>query len=193
VRVADDGELLVRGGQVMAGYWSDEQATTDVLSADGWLHTGDLGEIDDEGFVRVTGRKKEMLVTAGGKNVAPAPLEDRIRAHELVSQCLVVGDNRPYIAALVTLDPDAVAVWARRRHKPTDPTLLARDPDLLTELQAAVDEANSLVSQAEAIRRFAVLPTDWTEEDGLLTPSLKLRRGRVQRLAHEEIERLYRD
>jgi long-chain acyl-CoA synthetase len=193
VRVADDGELLVRGGQVMAGYWSDEQATTDVLSADGWLHTGDLGEIDDEGFVRVTGRKKEMLVTAGGKNVAPAPLEDRIRAHELVSQCLVVGDNRPYIAALVTLDPDAVAVWARRRHKPTDPTLLARDPDLLTELQAAVDEANSLVSQAEAIRRFAVLPTDWTEDDGLLTPSLKLRRGRVQRLAHEEIERLYRD
>jgi long-chain acyl-CoA synthetase len=134
-----------------------------------------------------------MLVTAGGKNVAPAPLEDRIRAHELVSQCLVVGDNRPYIAALVTLDPDAVTVWARRRHKPTDPTLLARDPDLLTELQAAVDEANSLVSQAEAIRRFAVLPTDWTEDDGLLTPSLKLRRGRVQRLAHEEIERLYRD
>ena len=192
IRVADDGELLVRGGQVMSGYWRDEAATSDVLTADGWLRTGDLGEIDDEGFVKVTGRQKEMLVTAGGKNVAPAPLEDGIRAHELVSQCLVVGDNRPYIAALVTLDPDAVLVWARRHGKPADPARLTRDPDLLAELQTAVDAANSLVSQAEAVRRFAVLPTDWTEEAGHLTPSLKLRRGHVERLAHEEIERLYR-
>jgi long-chain acyl-CoA synthetase len=133
-----------------------------------------------------------MLVTAGGKNVAPAPLEDRIRAHELVSQCLVVGDNRPYIAALITLDADAVVVWARRHGKPADPARLTRDPDLLAELQTAVDGANSLVSQAEAVRRFEVLPTDWTEEGGHLTPSLKLRRGHVERLAHEEIERLYR-
>ena len=191
VRVADDGGLLVRGGQVMSGYWRDEGATSDVLTADGWLRTGDLGEIDDEGFVRVTGRAKEMLVTAGGKNVAPAPLEDRIRAHELVSQCLVVGDSRPYIAALITLDADAVVVWARRHGKPADPARLTRDPDLLAELQTAVDGANSLVSQAEAVRRFEVLPSDWTEEGGHLTPSLKLRRGHVERLAHEEIERLY--
>ena len=127
VRVADDGELLFTGGQVFAGYWDDEDATRDVLDRDGWIHTGDVGEVDDEGFVRITGRKKEILVTAGGKNVSPAVLEDRVRAHPLVSQCLVVGDGRPFIAALVTLDPEAFPAWAEAHGKsgpsPTSPRI----------------------------------------------------------------------
>jgi long-chain acyl-CoA synthetase len=192
IRVADDGELLVQGGQVMRGYWRNDAGTAEMIDAAGWLRTGDLGEIDDEGFVRVTGRKKEILVTAGGKNVAPAPLEDRVRAHHLVSQCMVVGDGRPFIAALVTLDPEPVALWAEHHGKPTDPAALTDDPDLIAEIQSAVDDANSLVSQAEAVRKFAVLPDDWTEEDGHLTPSLKLKRGFVERVVRDDIDRLYR-
>src|SRR5207342_1291706 len=166
VRVADDGELLFRGGQVFAGYWGDEPATVEVLERDGWCHTGDIGEIDDEGFVRITGRKKELIVTAGGKNVAPAVLEDRVRAHPLVSQALVVGDGRPYVACLITLDPEAIGPWLARRNRPADTSLahLTTDPDLLAELQAAVDDANKAVSRAESIRKFRVLDTDFTEQ-----------------------------
>jgi long-chain acyl-CoA synthetase len=192
IRVAEDGELLVQGGQVMPGYWHNESATREVL-VDGWLRTGDLGEIDDEGFVRVTGRKKEILVTAGGKNVAPAPLEDRVRAHHLVSQCMVVGDGKPFISALVTLDPEAVETWAGHLGKPTNPAALVDDAELLAEVQKAIDDANTLVSQAESIRKFRVLPNDWTEESGHLTPSLKLRRAHVTRLIRDEIDRLYLD
>lgn len=191
VKVASDGELLVRGPQVMLGYWQDDAATSEVIDPDGWLHTGDLAEIDDEGFVRITGRCKEILVTAGGKNVAPADLEDHIRAHELVSQCIVVGDGRPFVAALVTLDPDAAARWASEHGKPPDMTVLSRDPDLRAEVQRAIDDANAKVSQAESIRKFLVLGRDWSEETGELTPSLKVRRSVVMRTARGEIERLY--
>ncbi len=191
IRVAEDGELLVRGGQVMKGYWRDEDATAEVLDADGWLHTGDVGEIDGQGFVRITGRKKEILVTAGGKNVAPAVLEDRLRGHRLVDQCLVVGDGRPFIAALVTLDPEAVPQWAEEHDRPADLGRLVDDPELLAEVQAAVDDANKAVSRAESIRRFVVLPVDWTEEGGQLTPSLKLRRSVVMRECRADIEALY--
>jgi long-chain acyl-CoA synthetase len=195
VRVADDGELLFLGGQVFAGYWpgdaSAEAATADVLEPDGWFHTGDVGEIDDEGFVRITGRKKEILVTAGGKNVAPAVLEDRLRAHALVSQCMVVGDGRPFIAALVTLDEEAVAAWATAHAKSPKPADLVDDPDLRAELDEAVEEANKAVSQAEAIRKYAVLATDWTEEGGQLTPSLKLKRDVVLREHREDVADLY--
>jgi long-chain acyl-CoA synthetase len=189
--VDDDGQLLVRGQQVFLGYWRDEAASRAVLATDGWLSTGDLGEIDEEGFVRVTGRRKEIIVTVGGKNVAPARLEDRIRTHDLVNDCMVVGDGRPFIAALVTLDADAVSRWAQRLGKVFDMARLARDPDLSAEIQSAVDEANASVSRAEAIRRFAVLTADWTEEGGQLTPSLKLRRHVVARRHHAEIEQLY--
>jgi long-chain acyl-CoA synthetase len=191
VRVADDGELLFTGGQVFAGYWEAEEATRASLERDGWFHTGDVGEVDDEGFVRITGRKKEILVTAGGKNVSPAVLEDRVRAHALVSQCLVVGDGQPFIAALVTLDTDALTPWAEERGKPTDPARLTDDPDLREALQAAVDEANAAVSRAESIRKFVVLPHDWTEEGGQLTPSLKLKRSVVTREERDEIAALY--
>ena len=191
VRVADDGELMCRGGQVFAGYWNDEPATAEVLERDGWLHTGDIGEVDDEGFVRITGRKREILVTAGGKNVAPAMLEDRLRAHWLVSQCLVVGDGQPFIAALVTLDQESAAEWAAANGKSRRLSDLASDADLRAEIAAAVDEANQAVSRAESIRKFTILDHDWTEEGGQLTPSLKLKRSVVLRQCRDEIADLY--
>jgi long-chain acyl-CoA synthetase len=191
VRVADDGELLFRGGQVFAGYWHDEDATREVLERDGWFHTGDVGEIDEEGFVRITGRMKEILVTAGGKNVAPSVLEDRVRAHFLVSQCLVVGDGRPFIAALVTIDSESFPDWAAAHGKAADVAANLDDPDLRAEVQRAVDEANSAVSRAESIRKFAILPDDWTEEGGQLTPSLKLKRNVVVREHRDDIAALF--
>ena len=191
VRVAEDGELLFRGGQVFRGYWHNDQATAEVLEADGWLHTGDIGEVDDEGFVRITGRKKEILVTAGGKNVAPAVLEDRLRAHPLVDQCLVVGDGQPFIAALVTLDPDAVPAWAATHGKSAKIPDLVDDPDLRAEIEKAVEDANKAVSKAEAIRKFRILATQWTEEGGQLTPSLKLKRNVVMREVRSEVAALY--
>jgi long-chain acyl-CoA synthetase len=191
IRVADDGELLVMGDQVMRGYWHNPTATQEVLDADGWFHTGDLGELDEEGFVRITGRKKEILVTAGGKNVAPAALEDRLRAHPLVDQCIVVGDGKPFIAALVTIDSEALPAWAQAHGKPADVAALVGDPDLRAALQTAIDEANKAVSQAEAIRKFEILPTIWSEEGGQLTPSLKLKRNVVMREARADVERLY--
>ncbi|KQW53377.1 long-chain fatty acid--CoA ligase [Nocardioides sp. Root1257] len=191
VRVADDGELLFRGGQVMAGYWRNEAATAEVMEGDGWFHTGDLGEVDDEGFVRITGRKKEILVTAGGKNVAPAVLEDRLRGHLLVDQCIVVGDGQPFIAALVTLDRDSVPVWAEQHGKSANIADLVDDPDLRAEVEAAVEDANKAVSKAESIRKFTILADEWTEEGGQLTPSLKLKRNVVMRECKDEVAALY--
>lgn len=191
VRVADDGELLFRGGQVFAGYWHNEAATAEALERDGWFHTGDLGEVDDEGFVRITGRKKEIIVTAGGKNVAPSVLEDRVRAHLLVDQCMVVGDGRPFIAALVTLDRESVPLWAEQHDKTGTIADLVDDPDLLAAVQEAVDEANKAVSKAESIRKFTILPEEWTEEGGQLTPSLKLKRNVVMRERRDDVEALY--
>ena len=191
VRVADDGELLFRGGQVFAGYWRNEEATTEALEPDGWFHTGDLGEVDDEGFVKITGRKKEIIVTAGGKNVAPAVLEDRVRASLLVDQCIVVGDGRPFIGALVTIDRESFPLWAEQHGKTGTVEQLVGDPDLVAAVQEAVDEANKAVSKAESIRKFTVLPEEWTEKGGQLTPSLKLKRNVVMREQRDEIEALY--
>jgi long-chain acyl-CoA synthetase len=192
-RIADDGEILIRGGVVMRGYWKNEQATAEAIDADGWFHTGDIGEIDADGFTRITGRKKEILVTAGGKNVAPAVLEDRLRAHRLVSQCIVVGDQRPFIAALVTLDEEALPGWLESKGKPAGTPLaqLVDDPDVEAEIDAAVADANRAVSQAEAIKRYRVLTTDFTEDNGMLTPSLKLKRSVVMKEFDTEVEALY--
>jgi long-chain acyl-CoA synthetase len=191
VRVADDGELLFRGGQVMAGYWRNDEATAEVMESDGWFHTGDLGEVDDEGFIRITGRKKEILVTAGGKNVAPAVLEDRLRGHLLVDQCIVVGDGQPFIAALVTLDRDSVPLWAEQHGKSSNIASLIDDPDLRAEIETAVEDANKAVSKAESIRKFTILADEWTEEGGQLTPSLKLKRNVVMRELKDEVAALY--
>ncbi|MFJ9314627.1 AMP-dependent synthetase/ligase [Pimelobacter simplex] len=191
VRIADDGELLFRGGQVFTGYWNNPAATAEALDEGGWFHTGDVGEVDDEGFVRITGRKKEILVTAGGKNVAPAVLEDRVRASALVSQCLVVGDGQPFIGALVTIDEEAFPAWAEHHGKTGKIADLVDDDELRAEIQAAVDEANKAVSKAESIRKFTILPADWTEEAGQVTPSLKLKRNVVMRECRDEIAALY--
>ena len=193
VRIADDGEILIGGPIVFRGYWQNEQATAEALDADGWMHTGDIGSLDDEGFLSVTGRKKELIVTAGGKNVAPAVLEDRLRANPLVSQCMVVGDNQPFIACLITLDTEALDFWKQQHGKPADATAadLAEDPDLIAELQAAVDDANKAVSRAESIRKFRILSTDFTESSGHLTPSLKVKRSVVAKDYAREIEVLY--
>ncbi|MGJ9411983.1 AMP-dependent synthetase/ligase [Aeromicrobium sp. CF4.19] len=177
-RVAGDGELLFRGPQVFSGYWRNDDATAEVLDPDGWFATGDIGDVDDDGYVRVTGRKKEILVTAGGKNVAPAVLEDRVRAHSYVSQCLVVGDGKPFIAALVTIDTES---WEGS----------LEDPGLQAEVQKAVDEANTQVSQAESIRTFVILQDDWTEDNGYLTPSFKVKRNAVLRDYHDTVEALF--
>ena len=189
--MADDGELLFRGGQVMAGYWRNDAATAEVMESDGWFHTGDLGEVDDEGFVRITGRKKEILVTAGGKNVAPAVLEDRLRGHLLVDQCIVVGDGQPFIAALVTLDRDSVALWAEQHGKSGTIADLVDDTDLRAEVESAVEDANKAVSKAESIRKFTILADEWTEEGGQLTPSLKLKRNVVMREFKDDVAALY--
>jgi long-chain acyl-CoA synthetase len=191
--IADDGEILIRGGIVMRGYWKNEQATAEAIDGEGWFHTGDLGELDDDGFLKITGRKKEIIVTAGGKNVAPAVLEDRIRAHRLVSQTIVVGDQRPFIAALITLDDEALPAWLESKGKPTDLTAeqLRDDEELIAEIDAAVKEANKAVSQAEAIKKFRVLGSDFTEDNGMLTPSLKLKRSVVMKEFDQEIENLY--
>ncbi len=193
VRIEEDGEILIAGPNVFAGYLHNQAATDEALTPEGWLRSGDLGELDDEGYLRVTGRKKELLVTAGGKNVSPAVLEERIRAHPLVGECLVVGDGRPYVACLITLDPEAVGPWLARRGRPAGTPLseLATDPDVLAELQAAVDEANKAVSRAESVRRFRVLTTGFTEHDGHMTPSLKIRRHVVLKDFSDEIDALY--
>ena len=193
VRIADDGEILVTGPNIFQGYWHNEAATADMVDADGWLHTGDLGELDDDGHLRVTGRKKDIIVTAGGKNVAPAVLEDRLRAHPLVSQCLVVGDGRSYVACLVTLDEEALEAWKGRRPQLASATLaeLVDNPELIAEIQSAVDDANKAVSRAESIRRFRILPVDFTEQEGYLTPSLKVKRGVVIKDFAAEIDALY--
>ena len=195
VQIADDGEILLAGPVVFEGYWKNPTATAEVLEdRDGktWFHTGDIGEIDDDGFVTITGRKKELIVTAAGKNVAPAVLEDRVRAHWLISQCLVVGDQQPFIAALITLDPESLPTWAEKAGKAElSIAELAQDPELHAEIQQAVDDANKAVSQAEAIKKFTILPADWTEAGGQLTPSLKLKRNLVMTECSGEIAALY--
>ncbi|MEU5996624.1 MULTISPECIES: AMP-dependent synthetase/ligase [unclassified Streptomyces] len=192
VYIAEDGEVWLNGGNVFQGYLNDPKAT-DATLHDGWLATGDLGALDEDGYLTITGRKKEILVTSGGKSVSPGQLEERVRDHPLVAQCIVVGNDRPYIAALVTLDGEAVEHWLTMRRKPPmSPTDLVRDPDLETEVRRAVVAANTLVSQAESIRTFRILAHQFSEEHGLLTPSLKLKRKAIETAYSAEVEALYR-
>jgi long-chain acyl-CoA synthetase len=191
VHIAGDGEILLRGEFVFAGYWHNEVATKETIDEDGWLHTGDLGQVDEQGFITITGRKKELIVTSGGKNVAPAVLEDRLRAHWLVSQCMVVGDRRPYIGAVITLDAEMLREWLAEHGKQDVEGVPVGDPELVLELQLAVDAANEAVSKAESIRRFVLLDGDFTEAGGELTPTMKLKRDIVAARYLAEIESLY--
>ncbi|GAA2424803.1 AMP-dependent synthetase/ligase [Streptomyces mauvecolor] len=191
VRIADDGEVLLHGEHLFQGYWNNEAATAEAL-ADGWFHTGDIGTLDEDGYLAITGRKKEIIVTAGGKNVAPAVIEDRIRAHALVAECMVVGDGRPFVGALVTLDEEFLGRWAEEHGKSVATVAALRDDaDLLAEVQRAVDDGNAAVSKAESVRKFRVLGAQFTEEAGHITPSLKLKRNVVAKDFADEIEAIY--
>lgn len=191
VAIADSGEILVKGIMVFKGYHDNPEATAEALK-DGWFHTGDLGSLDEDGSLSITGRTKELIVTAGGKNVSPAPLEDVLRSHPLISQCMVVGDQKPFVAAIVTLDEEMLPTWLRNNGLPEMTVAeAAHDEQIRTELQSAVDHANETVSRAESIRVFEVIDTDFTEENGYLTPSLKLKRNIVVKDFDDVIEGIY--
>jgi long-chain acyl-CoA synthetase len=193
IRIAEDGEIEAKGKMVFAGYWHNDEATAQVMTEDGFFRTGDLGELDDDGYLRITGRKKELLVTSGGKNVAPAVLEDRLNAHPLVAQSMVVGDAKPFISALITLDPEALPHWLSQHGKPADTSLadLVTDAELLADLQAAVDDANKAVSKPESVRKFEVLPVEWTIDAGQLTPKQSIRRHVLTKEYADQIEAMY--
>ncbi|GAC55846.1 long-chain fatty-acid--CoA ligase [Gordonia hirsuta DSM 44140 = NBRC 16056] len=193
VRIAPDGEVMLNGAVVFGGYWRNDEATAEAIT-DGWFHTGDLGSLDEDGFLRITGRKKEIIVTAGGKNVSPAPLEDIMRAHPMISQAMVVGDKEPFIGTLITLDAEQIPGWLERNGKDPQTHIrqLVKDADLHAELQAAIDEANATVSHAEAIKKFRILWDDFTEETGELTPTLKVKRKVVAEKYSQQIEKIYR-
>ncbi|MEB8337395.1 AMP-dependent synthetase/ligase [Streptomyces endophyticus] len=193
VRIADDGEVLIKGGIVFGAYWNDPAATDQVLDGEGWFATGDLGELDGDGYLRITGRKKDILVTSGGKNVSPAVLEDRLRSRSPIGQCIVVGDNRSYIGAVITLDPESVAHWLGVRKMPADTPMseVIRDSRIVADVQKAVDYANEAVSRSESIRKFTLVEGEFSEENGLLTPSLKIKRRAVMAEYEREVAELY--
>ena len=192
IKIAEDGEVLIKGPIVMQGYWQNDAANKEVFDANGYFKSGDLGKIDEEGYLSIVGRKKELIVTAGGKNVAPAVLEDRLRSHPLISQCMVVGDNKPFIAALITIDPDAIKPWAVANKKEGASIAdLAKDSTLQAVIQTAVDETNKAVSRAESIRKFTILPVDFTIAGGHLTAKLSVKRHVVAQQFAREIDELF--
>ena len=192
IKIAEDGEVLIKGPIVMQGYWQNDAANKEVFDSNGYFKSGDLGKIDEEGYLSIVGRKKELIVTAGGKNVAPAVLEDRLRSHPLISQCMVVGDNKPFIAALITIDPDAIKPWAVSNKKEgASISELAKDPTLQAVIQTAVDETNKAVSRAESIRKFVILPVDFTIAGGHLTAKLSVKRHVVSQQFAREIDELF--
>ncbi len=190
VRIADDGEILVKGPNVFQGYHKNEEATKETI-VDGWLHTGDIGEIDSEGFIKITGRKKDIIITAGGKNITPANLEADIKQHPLVSQCVVVGDRRPYLVALVTLDPEEAVAYSKENGLPEDPAALAANADVKASIEAHVEEINKNYARVEQVKKIAILPHDLSQESGELTPTLKVKRAVVTSKHEQEIESLY--
>jgi long-chain acyl-CoA synthetase len=190
VKIADDGEILVRGPNVFQGYYKNEEATREAL-VDGWLHTGDLGEIDADGFIRITGRKKDIIITAGGKNITPANLEAEIKQHPLVSQCVVIGDRRPYLVGLVTLDPEEAATFAKENGLPEDPVALAGEDAVVRTLDEHLAKVNQKFARVEQVKKLKILPHDLSQEGGELTPTLKVKRSVVAEKYAAEIDALY--
>jgi long-chain acyl-CoA synthetase len=191
VKLADDGELLVRGGNVTTGYYKEPALTAETFDDDGWLHSGDVAEISDDGFIKIVDRKKEILITAGGKNVAPSNVENRLKQHPLVGQAAMIADRRAYATALIALDPEDAAAWAKSHGKPTDIASLSQDPELIEDIQHFVDEMNKHLHNQEQIKKFTVLPVDWTIEGGEITPTLKMKRKVVNQKYEAEIESMY--
>lgn len=194
IKIADDGEIWLRGINVMRGYWRNEAATRDAFEGD-WFRTGDIGELDEDGFLTITGRKKELIVTAGGKNVAPAPIEDLLRAHPIIGQVVVVGDAKPFIGALISLDPEMVPIWGKNNEIEQEMTLAesTRHPKIREEVQLAINEVNQRFSQAEQVRAFEILDVELTEASGHLTPSMKIKRNRVMEDFSLQVSRIYQD
>ena len=190
VKIADDGEVLIKGPNIFRGYYKNEEATRDTI-VDGWLHTGDLGELDSDGFLSITGRKKDIIITAGGKNITPANLEAEIKQHPVVGQCVVIGDRRPYLVALVTLDPEAAAAYAAEHDLPGDPESLAADAELKASIMAHVDRVNEKFARVEQVKKIAILPRDLSQEGGELTPTMKVKRNVVAEKYAGEVEKLY--
>jgi long-chain acyl-CoA synthetase len=190
VRIAEDGEILVKGPNVFQGYYKNEEATRETI-VDGWLHTGDIGEIDEDGFIKITGRKKDIIITAGGKNITPANLENEIKQHPLVSQCVVVGDRRPYLVALVTLDPEEAVAYAKEHGLPEDPAQLVTDAEVRRAIEGHVEQVNQKFARVEQVKKIAILPQDLSQESGELTPTLKVKRAVVTQKHEPEIEKLY--
>ena len=190
VRIAEDGEILVKGPNVFQGYHKNPEATAETI-VDGWLHTGDIGEIDSDGFIKITGRKKDIIITAGGKNITPANLEAEIKQHPLVSQCVVVGDRRPYLVALVTLDPEEAVKYAQEHDLPEDPAQLAQNPDVKAAIEAHVERINQNFARVEQVKKISILPHDLSQESGELTPTLKVKRAVVAQKHEDAIEQLY--
>jgi long-chain acyl-CoA synthetase len=190
VRIADDGEILVRGANVFQGYYKNEQATRETI-VDGWLHTGDIGEVDPDGYLKITGRKKDIIITAGGKNITPANLENEIKQHPLVSQCVVIGDRRPYLVALVTLDPEEAAKFAAEHGLPADPAAVAEDDRVRAAISAQIEKINEKFARVEQVKKFKILPHDLSQEGGELTPTMKVKRNVVAEKYADEVEKLY--
>src|SRR5207342_1279144 len=190
VRIAEDGEILVKGPNVFQGYYKNEEATRETI-VDGWLHTGDIGEVDEEGFITITGRKKDIIITAGGKNITPANLENEIKQHPLVSQCVVVGDRKPYLVALVTLDPEEAVAYASEHGLPKDPEQLATNAAVRKSVEDHVAKVNEKFARVEQVKKIAILPRDLSQESGELTPTLKVKRAIVTQKHEQEIEKLY--
>jgi long-chain acyl-CoA synthetase len=190
VKIAEDGEILVKGPNVFQGYHKNPEATAETI-VDGWLHTGDIGEIDGDGFIKITGRKKDIIITAGGKNITPANLEAEIKQHPLVSQCVVVGDRRPYLVALVTLDPEEAVKYAQENNLPEDPVQLAKNPDIKAQIEAHVEKINQNFARVEQVKKISILPNDLSQESGELTPTLKVKRAFVAQKHEDAIEQLY--
>ena len=191
VRLAGDGEILVRGGNVCAGYFKDEVATADLVDADGWMHSGDVGRFDDHGYLMIVDRKKDLIITASGKNIAPQEIETRLKMEPLISQAVVIGEARPYLTALLTLDAEAVARWASERGKLGEIELLVADPDVQAEVAASVARVNDERSRIEGIKRWRILPRDFTVDAGELTPTLKVKRNVVAAHYADEVRELY--
>ena len=192
VRISEEGEILIKGPSVFRGYHNNPEATAEAFTEDGWFKSGDLGSLDRDGYVRITGRAKDIIVTAGGKNVAPASLEDPLRGHPLISQVIVVGDKRPFISALITLDPEMLQLWLQNHGlPPMSISEAATNIEVLSALERAVERANEHVSRAESIRKIHVLTSDFTEANGLLTPSLKVKRKAVLQRYAEVIDSIY--
>jgi long-chain acyl-CoA synthetase len=190
VKIAEDGEILVRGPNVFQGYYKNPEATRETL-VDGWLHTGDIGEVDADGYIKITGRKKDIIITAGGKNITPANIEAEVRQHPLVSQCVVIGDRRPYLVALVTLDPDEAAAFAKEHGLSAEPEALASNPQIREAIEAHIEKANQKFARVEQVKKFVILPRDLSQQAGELTPTLKVKRNVVADKYADRIESLY--